>query len=174
MKNKLKKYWIWIVLSIALIWYFIKNKKTNLLTVMDVDHKNIKGWISAEQDEQLTKNFRLKEFHSKDGSDMPIEVYHNIKILANELQKLRDFWNTPIKINSAYRSPQHNANTPGAATNSFHMKGMAADITANGLTPSEVRYSVESLIKEGFVKFGGIGKYNNFTHLDIRNKKARW
>ena len=49
--------------------------------------------------------------------------------------------------------------------------------------PKEVLYNVqkvatfdliESLINEGELLQGGLGKYNNFTHYDIRKNKARW
>ena len=30
------------------------------------------------------------------------------------------------------------------------------------------------MVESGELKFGGIGKYNLFTHVDIRDYSARW
>jgi hypothetical protein len=53
---------------------------------------------------KLTSNFSKSEFDSKDGAEMPDDVLENVKIVAEQLQILRDVLNVPIKINSAYRS----------------------------------------------------------------------
>lgn len=56
---------------------------------------------------QLTKNFNKIEFDSKDGANMPKSVLENIKIVAHNLQVLRDHIKKPIHINSGYRSVLH-------------------------------------------------------------------
>ncbi len=57
---------------------------------------------------KLTSNFNKSEFDSKDGFDMPDDVLENIKVVAEQLQVLRDTLNMPITVNSAYRSVAHN------------------------------------------------------------------
>ena len=57
---------------------------------------------------KLTKNFSKSEFECKCGCEMPQDVLDNIKILAEQLQIVRNKLNKPIKINSAYRCPKHN------------------------------------------------------------------
>ena len=47
--------------------------------------------------------------------------------------------NTPLIINSGYRNPAHNANIPGAAPQSRHMFGDAADIASNAGTWQALR-----------------------------------
>lgn len=76
---------------------------------------------------RLTANFTKKEFDSKDGEEMPQDVFFNIVKLANQLQILRSKLKRPIKINSGYRSPQHNKNV-GGSPNSQHLLGKASDI----------------------------------------------
>ena len=121
---------------------------------------------------QITKNFNLKEFECK-GYEMPLEVYENIIKLAQQLQFLRDYTGRPITINSAYRSPEHNAKIGGVKT-SQHLLGKAADITIESLKPAEVYRIIEDLIDMGEMLQGGLGLYKTFVHYDIRKTKARW
>jgi uncharacterized protein YcbK (DUF882 family) len=122
---------------------------------------------------KLTKNFSIGEFNSKDGSQMPAVVRENIEALAKNLQALRELFGAEISINSGYRSPAHNE-AVGGASKSQHLKGTAADIVVEGITPDQVADTIEKLITEGKMKQGGLGRYNSFTHYDIRGKKARW
>lgn len=121
----------------------------------------------------LTKNFNILEFHCKDGSEMPLEVFNNVTDLAVQLEIVRAHFNAPVTINSAYRSPVYNREA-GGAPNSQHLSGRAADIVIDGVTPDEVADAIEFLIDEGLLKEGGLGRYDTFTHYDIRGTKARW
>lgn len=125
---------------------------------------------------KLTKNFNLSEFECKDGSKMSSEVLANIKIVAINLQILRDYIGKPIKINSAYRSVSHNR-AVGGAKNSQHLLGKAVDIVVEGYTPDEVFDIVQNLRRnpmlEGVI-FQGLGRYNTFLHLDIRDNYSVW
>ena len=122
---------------------------------------------------RLTKNFSLSEFDCKDGSEIPSQLLPNVLELAESLQELRDFVGVPIKINSAYRSLEHNASI-GGTNSSQHLFAKAADIVIKGKTPAQVATMIKLLILEGKMKQGGIGVYDNFTHYDIRGYKARW
>tara|TARA_R100000654_G_scaffold73234_1_gene105823 strand:+ start:4622 stop:5002 length:381 start_codon:yes stop_codon:yes gene_type:complete len=121
----------------------------------------------------MTKNFSKSEFESKCGRDMPEEVYHNVVKVANQLQYLRDYLNKPIKVNSAYRSPEHNAKI-GGVPKSQHLLGKAADIVVKDM-PTDVLYQyIEDAISNGEMLQGGLGLYDTFVHYDIRGTKARW
>jgi uncharacterized protein YcbK (DUF882 family) len=122
---------------------------------------------------KLTKNFTQKEFNSKDGSTMPNEVLENIKKLTQQLQIIRDYTGKSITINSGYRSPEHNRSI-GGVSNSQHVKGKAADIVIDGMKPADTYALIEYLNDKGVIKIGGLGHYNTFTHVDIRENKARW
>ncbi len=122
---------------------------------------------------KLTQNFSKIEFESRDGSIMPSDVIENLKELAKNLQKLRNHFGEPIHINSAYRSPQHNANI-GGSPNSQHLLGKAADITMKNFTPKQICLLIEKLINKGEISEGGVGLYNGFVHYDIRGTRARW
>lgn len=122
---------------------------------------------------RLTNNFNLNEFESKDGAEFPDEVKRQIQRLADNLQVLRDSIDKPIEINSGYRSPEHNKSIKGAK-NSFHVKGMAADIVIEGMTPKEVFDKIQELIEDGKMVQGGLKDYKSFTHYDIRGYAASW
>ena len=121
----------------------------------------------------MTKNFSKEEFDCNDGSEMPINVYHNMVKVANQLQSLRDYIGKPIQVNSAWRSEEYNASI-GGVKNSQHIMGRAADIVIKGMTPIEVSKIIEELISKGDMLQGGLGIYSSFVHYDIRGTKARW
>ena len=123
---------------------------------------------------KLTKNFSKSEFTCKCGNcEMPQDVLDNIKIVAEQLQIVRNKLNKPIKINSAYRCPEHNA-LVGGAKNSQHKLGLAADIVVKGMSPNGVFGFINKLMALGMIKLGGLGQYNTFTHFDIRGYISRW
>ena len=122
---------------------------------------------------KLTSNFSLSEFECKCGCEMPDNVLENVKLLAENLQMLRMFIKEPIKVNSADRCLHHNQNI-GSKNTSQHILGKAADIVVKELKPNEVADIAEQLMDKGLFKMGGVGRYNTFTHVDIRGKKARW
>jgi len=121
----------------------------------------------------MTRNFNIDEFDCTDGSEMPTDVQLNIAELALQLEILRSHFNAPIHINSGYRSLEHNRSI-GSNDSSQHVLGKAADIVVKGYTPDEVAEAIEFLISAGLMKEGGIGRYNTFTHYDIRGTRARW
>ena len=112
---------------------------------------------------QISKNFKLKEFQCKDGSQL-------VKIdseLLDKLQKLRDEIGKPIIINSGYRTEEYNKKV-GGAKKSYHMQGKAVDIRVNGMKPKEIAKVAEK------IGFNGVGVYKNFLHVDVRRIKAVW
>jgi len=104
---------------------------------------------------KLSKNFTLAEFtRSATALRMDIDntpppgVEANIQALVTSvLQPLRDKFG-PIRVTSGYRSPELNRHVPGAAANSQHCTGEAADIepVAEGATVADLFiYTVEHL-----------------------------
>lgn len=125
---------------------------------------------------KITKNFSKSEFECKCGCEMPEDVLDNIKLVAEQLQLLRNHINSPIKVNSAYRCKKHNR-LIGSNDSSQHVLGKAADIKVKNFTPDEVAKIVEDMLTNQFLEgmdIGGLGRYNTFTHIDIRRNKARW
>lgn len=122
---------------------------------------------------RLTENFSLPEFASKDGAAFPEDVKTNLAELAENLQVLRDHFARSVTVTSGYRSPAHNVRI-GGASDSFHVRGMAADLQIAGVAPRVVYNAIELLIKSGKMKEGGLGLYSGWVHYDIRGRKIRW
>lgn len=122
---------------------------------------------------RLTKNFTQREFRSRDGSKMPLDVLENIKELACNLQVLRDFLGESIKVNSGWRSESHNKAIGGVKT-SQHVLGKASDICVKDIETDDLYLIIESLIEQGEMQEGGLGVYDTFVHYDIRGNRARW
>ena len=126
---------------------------------------------------KLTKNFNLSEFECKCGNcTIPSSVLFNIKIVAENLQILRDYVGVPVRINSAYRCKEHNK-AVGGSSRSQHILGKAADITIDGFTADEVYDTIQNLRRNPMLKgviFQGLGRYNTFTHVDIRDNYTTW
>jgi uncharacterized protein YcbK (DUF882 family) len=128
---------------------------------------------SKDNRKEAVSYFKISEFDSKDGAEMPSDVKMNVIELIDNLNVLRQELGSPLYVNSGYRSPEHNKNI-GGSINSQHLTGKAADIRSNEYTPKQIKEKIEELIKVGKMKQGGLSAYNTFVHYDIRGKKARW
>lgn len=84
-----------------------------------------------------------------------------------KLDEAREYAGIPFKINSAYRSPSHNAKI-GGKPNSSHLKGLAVDISVKG---SRQRFLIlDALITVGFTR---IGISDTFIHVDLDFDKSQ-
>ena len=82
-----------------------------------------------------------------------------------KLDRARDLAGIPFKINSAYRTPEHNAKI-GGKPNSSHLKGLAVDIS---VTNSRQRFIIlKALLDTGFNR---IGIAKSFIHVDDDKSK---
>lgn len=112
---------------------------------------------------QLTQNFKDLEFKCKCcGKYIPN------KTLPYVLEAIRERFHSAVIIVSGTRCAKHNKSCGGAA-NSQHLLGTAADIQVKGIKPETVYNFCDN-----FMISGGVGKYKTFTHIDIREVKARW
>ncbi|GAB3275904.1 D-Ala-D-Ala carboxypeptidase family metallohydrolase [Parasphingorhabdus pacifica] len=127
------------------------------------------GTLNAlEESDGSTAHFDFAEFHSKDGAGFSggnvgsNTVRENVRRLMYKLEAVRKkAGDSPITINSGFRSIAHNENV-GGASNSQHTYGIAADIVISGRSVSDtIGYAQTS-------GFSGIIRYNTFTHVDSR------
>ena len=122
-------------------------------------------------DYRLGDNFTLVEFASRCGAD---EVLNHPALVAL-LEEVRAHFSAelgrdvPVTISSGYRSPAHNKKI-GGASRSRHPMGLAADVVVDRgrVSPDDVADFVETLAP------GGLGRYKNFTHVDVQGENRRW
>ena len=109
------------------------------------------------------KYFAVKEMACKCGCG---KVMFDVG-LRDKLDALRELVGKAVYISSGYRCPEHNAHV-GGVHNSYHTRGIAADIYAKGIPPRALAKMAEE------IGFDGIGIYKSFVHVDVRGYKARW
>lgn len=92
--------------------------------------------------------------------------------LLDALEALRAIVGVPITVDDAFRCAAHNK-AVGGAYNSEHVRGLAADVKIQGMTPSEMYRAV---LKIPAFASGGIGvaERQGYIHVDIRPGVARW
>lgn len=126
-------------------------------------------------DKQITKNFRLSEFRcpcADRGFDTDDTWCHGAswphRDLVELLQKLRDHFGKSVIVNSGCRCPRYNSEGlkrvqgSAGAPRSQHIRGTAADIRVEGVSPKEVAQVARNL---GLY----VIEYPTFVHVDIRN-----
>ena len=114
---------------------------------------------------KISEHFSREEFACKCGcgfAAVDIELLSILELIRNELDK-------PVIITSACRCEKHN-HAVGGRDGSYHKKGLAVDFQVKGMSATSVYTLVDGMLGDKF----GIGSYDNFVHLDVRSKKARW
>lgn len=120
--------------------------------------------VDTDGNEKVGKYFKVKEFACKDGS--PVVFIDSF--LVNTLDILRTKIGKPVIITSGYRTPTWNKEVDGAKY-SYHMRGRAADIRVNGMSPKEIANELNKIVPDEC----GIIVYNGWVHIDTRTKKYR-
>ena len=117
---------------------------------------------------KLTANFDLKEFACRCCGLLPA-VTDDFKKFVNMLQDVRNLSGMSLVISSGIRCKKHNAEV-GGASNSAHLRGLAADIRCNN--SADRLKLIKASIQAGFER---IGISDTFIHLDIAEKsKGIW
>jgi hypothetical protein len=134
-----------------------------------MDTQMIKTYsLSKEGADMISPNFRIREFASPGSDGIRIDDR-----LPRVLEKIRaDLGNKPVRINSGYRTPAHNAAVGGAKA-SQHMEGRAADISITGIAPVDVCRAAETALTFYGIE-GCIGLYDTYNHIDVRDKRYRY
>ncbi len=106
------------------------------------------------------------------GTQMPFNqaTVDAIIRIAKLAQRARDRLGRPFLIISWYRSPELNQPVSGAP-NSRHTIGDAINFVCEGLTSSQIYWSLDPWWP------GGLGRYQEFpylSHIDARGYRVRW
>lgn len=119
--------------------------------------------LNQTNNDQLTQHFKAEEFRCKDKTKEFLWAPELLEIL----ETIRNHFDAAVIINSGYRTPSWNTKVNGSP-NSYHCKGMAADIVVKGHSSKDVAKYADSIMKQG-----GVIKYTNFTHIDVREERYR-
>ena len=114
---------------------------------------------------RLSANFTEAEFRCRCCGQLPRGGMSPALIVA--LQAIRDRYGVPVTVNSGYRCVVHNR-AVGGSPNSQHLVGNAADFVVRGIPASRVFADLDPAHQ------GGLGRYNTFTHIDVRPNRVRW
>lgn len=120
-----------------------------------------------------SKNLSDHEFRCKCQIRAPwLPTCKEVKVpdaLIEVIQDVRDHFGAPVTIHSGHRCEPYNTHVKGA-NHSQHILAIAGDITVEGITPNDVQRYLLSKYRGRY----GIGRYNTFTHVDVRDYMARW
>lgn len=111
----------------------------------------------------ISPHFSVKEMACPCCGSVNVDPF-----LVAALERLRDALGRPIVVNSAVRCAAHNA-VVGGSKNSQHTYGKACDIR---VAPHERWEVLAHAFKIGFT---GVGIYQSFVHVDVRDSTpASW
>lgn len=120
-------------------------------------------WAAGRYDPRVLRNFCyiLRDHRAEEQTRIDPRLFD----VLHQLQaRLRDF--APLKVVSAYRSPQTNrwlaSQSSGVARNSYHVRGQAIDLRLDD-TPVDYIYRAALSLQAG-----GVGYYpaSDFVHVD--------
>ena len=115
-----------------------------------------------------TKNFKASEFACHHCGENHIK-----QEVINLCQKIRTALGVPVRVNSGYRCPAHNAKV-GGVKGSKHTLGMAADLSSS-VPAIEMFDKVKQLQAKGELPELGyciLYKRKNFIHVDIAKRAS--
>lgn len=125
---------------------------------------------------KLSEHFTLAEMTVTNTGikNIPFGVeLDNLKRLCLTLEFIRSKAGVPVTVSSGYRCPEINKKVGGSAT-SAHVKGLAADINAKGMTSRQLA----NLIKDSGIEFDQlILEYpkspGSWVHIGLSTNKPR-
>lgn len=117
------------------------------------------------KDRKLSEHFKNSEFACKCKCKTLFIIDPS---LITFLERVREYYGLPVTIDSGFRCFKRNKDV-GGSPRSQHLYGRAADFHIEGVSPDEVAdWCAE------FNLAGGVGRYDTFTHVDMRGTIARW
>lgn len=119
----------------------------------------------------LSPHFSRSEFRCKGCTRLnpcPFSPVDTVDAaLITVLEQVRTHFGKPVRVNSGSRCLPHNSSI-GGSSQSQHLRHKAADITVAGVEPQAVYDFLDPAHQ------GGLGLYETFVHIDVREDKVRW
>ncbi len=126
---------------------------------LSVRYLNSKGEFDRRALTKLNNLFRCRHNHEAHPID------RDLYVLLDAIKSKLGSTDRPYLLISGYRSPELNeylrSRSVAVSDRSFHLRGMAADISMEGVSLADIRNVAVSL------NAGGVGTYSNFVHVDV-------
>lgn len=125
-------------------------------------------------DSKISKYFTVREVAIGQRDRLPTNTTHqaNAIKLALKLDEVRDWWGSPLLVNSWYRPPHVERRIGGSFAN--HPFGYAADIrpAQGSIWEFQKRFETEWYNTGKWQGGFGRGAQKSFIHLDTRNRRV--
>jgi len=122
------------------------------------------------RDEKLSEFFTRSEFACKGvgccGGAAPVDPR-----LGVLLRDIREAVGVPVIITSGFRCVTHNATVPGAEPDSYHTRGMAADVKARGVSLTALLMTALSVIRLHGYGWTYSNRAQGIIHVDCRQSQ---
>jgi uncharacterized protein YcbK (DUF882 family) len=133
--------------------------KVNGGEALEIKYLNERGEIDPAAWKRLSEFFRCPQT----GRVTPVSP--SLFLLLDGVHRKLEAGRRPIVLYSGYRSPAYNRQLRRrdrhVARDSYHQKGMAADISLKGVRMADIREAAKDICG------GGVGAYHDFIHLDV-------
>lgn len=138
-------------------------------------------WAQNHAGEEVAVAYRAGDDYNAEALSRLRHLFRDLResaqgplppLLIDVLSVVQERWNysRPLAVGSGFRTQRTNAALEGAAPASFHLRGLAADISVRGVPPLELGLAVWTLSQRfGFM---GVGLYRGFVHLDVGPRRA--
>lgn len=131
----------------------------NTMETLTVSYLDEYGRFDLEGLETLNRLFRCRM------TDKYVDIDPRLFLLMDTLHTKSGALDMPITLVCGYRSPEYNrlrsSYNAKVASNSYHVLGMAADISIDGVELKDIKQDAVDL------SVGGVGKYSKFVHVDV-------
>jgi uncharacterized protein YcbK (DUF882 family) len=128
---------------------------------------------------RLSEHFTVEEFDCRDGSKVAERDYKSLEYLCRQyLEPLRRKYGS-VRINSGFRTKAYNAKI-GGASKSYHIytdhdgNDQAADVHCQQGSPRDWHRTLNAIRTAKRNGRGGLGLYDSFVHVDLRDYKSDW
>ena len=166
----------------------------------DADAERPAGFVEvreADLDLPLTRHIKVRDFVTHDRQTIwpryvavDPRVLDKLELVMRELARRRgeERMDFDVEVHSGFRTPLHNAGVEGAARDSRHLYGDAADVAIDSDSDGKLTifdaYRVEQAVD--WVErlhpelTGGLGVYSSqrfatpYCHIDARGERKRW
>jgi hypothetical protein len=148
-------------------------------------------------DLKLSKHLRLRDFLTHDDQAtwpryiaLNQRIVDKIELVLAEIGRRRgdDELRIQVRVHSGFRTPAHNSAVEGAARDSRHLYGDAADVAVDAdgdgrftlIDAYNVERAVDWIEKTHPELVGGMGVYSSprfatpYVHIDTRGERVRW